>query len=295
MPRHRRKRMALERRDHRVDIGPAGRNIFISRDKQLQSRQAKRIKVLMRLVMVLVGLVVAVGVGLFVALYMVPYFQAEISLDSSSSAQGGGLSSLSQVEMPTYDSMGLPVYDDVALFVINQNNPQDASYVPNTVEAEGVQVEAHIASTLQMLVEAAREDGLALTFSAGYVSYEEQERLFEEKVQQLQNEEGLTTVMARTQARLEVPMAGESDMQSGMCLRVEADPETFGDSRTCSWLRNNMGKYGFVFRYPADKEDYTGCTEDLTVIRYVGSGHATSMQQLSMCLEEYISYLSRQG
>ena len=125
--------MALERRDHRVDIGPAGRNIFISRDKQLQSRQAKRIKVLMRLVMVLVGLVVAVGVGLFVALYMVPYFQAEISLDSSSSAQGGGLSSLSQVEMPTYDSMGLPVYDDdVALFVINQNNPQDASYVPNT-------------------------------------------------------------------------------------------------------------------------------------------------------------------
>ena len=202
--------MALERRDHRVDIGPAGRNIFISRDKQLQSRQAKRIKVLMRLVMVLVGLVVAVGVGLFVALYMVPYFQAEISLDSSSSAQGGGLSSLSQVEMPTYDSMGLPVYDDEV-------------------------------------------------------------------------------------ARLEVPMAGESDMQSGMCLRVEADPETFGDSRTCSWLRNNMGKYGFVFRYPADKEDYTGCTEDLTVIRYVGSGHATSMQQLSMCLEEYISYLSRQG
>lgn len=97
-----------------------------------------------------------------------------------------------------------------------------------------------------------------------------QERLFEEKVQQLQNEEGLTTVMARTQARLEVPMAGESDMQSGMCLRVEADPETFGDSRTCSWLRNNMGKYGFVFRYPADKEDYTGCTEDLTVIRYGG-------------------------
>mgnify|MGYP000284926528 CR=1 FL=1 len=66
-------------------------------------------------------------------------------------------------------------------------------------------------------------------------------------------------------------MAGESDMQSGMCLQVEADPETFGDSRTCSWLRNNMGKYGFVFRYPADKEDYTGCTEDLTVIRYVAA------------------------
>ena len=114
-------------------------------------------------------------------------------------------------------------------------------------------------------------------------------------MQQLQNEEGLTTVMARTQARLEVPMAGESDMQSGMCLRVEADPETFGDSRTCSWLRNNMGKYGFIFRYPEGKESYTGCTADPGVIRYVGSAAAAAMQQRSMCLEEYIDYLASQG
>ena len=110
-------------------------------------------------------------------------------------------------------------------------------------------------------------------------------------------EEGLTAVMARTEAQSLVPEAGESDFQTGMCLRlaVSGDAESFEKSKTYSWLRNNMGKYGFVFRYPADKEDYTGCTEDLTVIRYVGSGHATSMQQLSMCLEEYISYLSRQG
>ena len=295
MPKHRRKRMVLDRTDHRVDIGPAGRNLFISRDKQLQSRQAKRLRLMMRAVMVLGVLVVLAGVSLFVGLYLVPYFHAEISLSSSSTAQSPGLTSGSQVEMPSYDSMGLPVYDDeVSLFVINRDNPQDASYVPNTVEVEGVQVEAHVASALQMLVEAAAEDGLALTFSEGYVSYEEQQARFETRVEQLR-EEGLTTVMARTQARLTVPMAGECDQQTGLCLRVDANPETFGDSRTCSWLRNNMGKYGFVFRYPADKEDYTGCTEDLTVIRYVGSGHATSMQQLSMCLEEYISYLSRQG
>ena len=293
MPKHSRKRQVLHRRDRRVDLGPAGRNLFISRDKQLQSRQVRRIKWGMRVVLALGVFVGAVGLGIFAAFYIVPYFQSEMLLESSSSQAE---SSASQVDLTTYDEMGLPVYsNEISLFVINRDNPAEASYVPNTVEVEGVQVEAHMANALQMLVEAAREDGLALTFSAGYVSYEEQERLFEEKVQQLQNEEGLTTVMARTQARLEVPMAGESDMQSGMCLRVEADPETFGDSRTCSWLRNNMGKYGFVFRYPADKEDYTGCTEDLTVIRYVGSGHATSMQQLSMCLEEYISYLSRQG
>ena len=110
----------------------------------------------------------------------------------------------------------------------------------------------------------------------------------------MMTEEGLTTVMANTQARLTVPMAGECDQQTGLCVQLEGDPETFPDSRTCSWLRSNMGKYGFVFRYPEDKEDYTGCTGNLTVLRYVGSENATAMAQRSLCLEEYITYLARQ-
>ena len=43
-------------------------------------------------------------------------------------------------------------------------------------------------------------------------------------------EEGLTTVMANTQARLTVPMAGECDQQTGLCVQLEGDPETFPDS-----------------------------------------------------------------
>ena len=50
-----------------LNVGPAGRNLFISRDKQLQSRQARRIKLMMRVVAALGVLVVAVGFGLFAA------------------------------------------------------------------------------------------------------------------------------------------------------------------------------------------------------------------------------------
>ena len=295
MPKKRKKRVVLSRTDHRINIGPAGRNLFISRDKQLQSRQAKHIMLWMRGVMALVVLLVAAGVGMFIAFYMVPYFQKEISLESSSGSQVRENSLVSQTEIPVYDDMGLPLYsNEVSLFVINENSPQDASYVPNTIEVEGVQVEAHIVSALEMLMEAAKEDGLALVFTEGYVSYEEQEERYEAKVTELMESEGLTTVMARTQARLVVPRAGESDMQTGMCVRVQGDPETFTDSRTFTWLRSNMGKYGFVFRYPEGKKDYTGCSEDYTVIRYVGSNHAIAMQQRSLCLEEYISYLNSQ-
>lgn len=296
MPRHRGKRVVLNRTDHRIDIGPAGRNLFISRDKQQQSRQARRIKLGMRAVIVLGALVVAVGVGFFVAFYLVPYFQVEMRINTSSNSQQEKENLESQVEMPSYDSMGLPVYsDDVSLFVINQGEPQDASYVPNLVEAQGVQVEAHIVSALNMMVEAAKEDGLALVFTEGYVSYDTQQQRYEDEVQRLMDQERLTTVMARTQARLKVPMAGECDQQTGMCVKVDANPDTFKDSKTCSWLRTNMGKYGFIFRWPEDEEDYTGCEGDLTVLRYVGSENATAMQQRSMCLEEYISYLANQG
>ncbi len=289
------KRVVLDRTDHRINIGPAGRNLFISRDKQLQSRQARRIQLWMRFVMVLAALVVAAGVGMFVALYMVPYFQSEMILDSSSTSGTASGSQVSSVEIPTYDDMGLPLYsNEVSLFVINQNSPQDETYVPNTVETCGVQVEAHIASALEMLSEAAKADGLALVFTEGYVSYQEQEQRYNDKVTQLMETEGLTTVMARTQAKLVVPVAGESDQQTGMCVRIQGDVETFKESRTFTWLRSNMGKYGFVFRYPEGKDDYTGCSEDYTVIRYVGSDNATAMQQRSLCLEEYISYLNSQ-
>ena len=166
--------------------------------------------------------------------------------------------------------------------------------MPNTVEACGVQVEAHIVSALEMLSEAAKADGLALVFTEGYVSYQEQEQRYNDKVTQLMETDGLTTVMARTQAKLVVPVAGESDQQTGMCVRIQGDVETFKESRTFTWLRSNMGKYGFVFRYPEGKDDYTGCSEDYTVIRYVGSDNATAMQQRSLCLEEYISYLNSQ-
>lgn len=292
LPKHSRKRQVLHRRDRRVDLGPAGRNLFISRDKQLQSRQVRRIKWGMRVVLALGVFVGAVGLGIFAAFYIVPYFQSEMLLESSSSQAE---SSASQVDLTTYDEMGLPVYsNEISLFVINRDNPAEASYVPDTVEVEGVQVEAHMANALQMLVEAAKADGLALTFTEGYVSYGEQEQRFQAEVERLMTEEGLTTVMANTQARLTVPMAGECDQQTGLCVQLEGDPETFPGSRTCSWLRSNMGKYGFVFRYPEDKEDYTGCTGNLTVLRYVGSENATAMAQRSLCLEEYITYLARQ-
>ena len=290
------KKNYLKNTDRRIDIGPAGRNLFISKDKQMQDRSARRIHGVMRAVSVLGILVVVTCLGLFIFGYLIPYFHSEFSVgEEEPGVSENSMSSGWESSIPLYNSMGLPVYEDeISLFVINSEKPVGADYIPDTVKVNEVQVQEKIADAVRLLVSAAKSDGLALNFSKGYVSYENQAVLFDKKVEELQKEQGLTVVMARSEAQQFVPMAGQCDDQSGMCVTVSGDPETFPDSQTYSWLKNNMGKYGFVFRYPADKEDATGHIADYTVLRYVGSVHAEAMQQRSMCLEEYISYLNSQ-
>lgn len=284
----------LKRTDHRLDLSPVGRNLFVSRDKQMQSRAARRLQLWMRVVL---GLVITIGIGaaaLVFTFYLAPWLQSEMNIDSGESSSANTLSAVSSV-IPEYDAMGLPIYsEEDSLFVVNSVYPAESDLEPELTEVGGVQVDARIASALRLLVSAAKEDGLALVFTEGYVSYDEQDRRFQAVVKKLMEENGLTKVMARTEAAAIEPQPGQSDFQSGMCIRLSGNSETFGDSRTCSWLRANMGKYGFVFRYPEYKEDYTGLAADLTVIRYVGSKSAAAMQQRSMCLEEYISYLNSQ-
>lgn len=58
-----------------------------------------------------------------------------------------------------------------------------------------------------------------------------------------------------------------------------------------SWINENCYKYGFILRYPSGKKEQTGMSEEPWHFRYVGKVHATVMNELNLCLEEYIVYL----
>ena len=196
----------------------------------------------------------------------------------------------------TYDTeTGLPVYeDDFNLFLINSSHPVDDTFQVPLEEYGGVQVDKRIIPALRMLVNKAEEEGITLTFSSGYVSYQEQEPLYLAKVQELETQEGRTTIMARAEAKKFVAYPGEADAQTGMSVTVEGDQENFATSDVYYWLNRNAAEYGFVFRFPSGKDQYTGKEEDTRVLRYVGKENALKMRQLSMCLEEYVDYLSTQ-
>lgn len=289
----RKKKNYLSYTDRRLDLGPAGRNLFVSHEKQMQDRAARRVKVYMRIVMALGILTVLVAAGFFVFAYLVPYFHSEFSISGESSTSSAG--SMVEISTPVYDDLGLPVYDDsLNLYVVSHESPAGAEDVPEITEENGIRFDSRITPALHALQEAAKAEGLALVFTKGYVSYKEQEELYNQEVERLEREEGLSVVMARRQAAETVPEPGECDDQSGLCLTLQGDAETFPDSQTYQWLNVNMGKYGFVFRYPEYKESYTNHIADLTVIRYVGAESAEAMRRLSMSLEEYISYLKSQ-
>lgn len=186
----------------------------------------------------------------------------------------------------------LPVLDDsVNLFVVNADHPADEDFAPEeTAEFENITVDARIVPALNALCAAAEQDGITLTFTDGYVSYKAQEALYNAEVERLVSS-GSTKIMAREDAKLTVPAPGTSDLQSGLCVTVQGDPETFSTTDTYGWLQRNMAHYGFVFRYPAGKEDETGCERNDLILRYVGTEHAAAIRRLSYCLEEYLDYV----
>lgn len=293
--RRRRKPMVLRRTDNRLDLSPAGRNLFVTREKELQQRQALRIRRWMRVVMLLVFAAAGVAAAIIGLHYLAPWFQSEITVDDGSSAPVSAAVTPAPDEPIGTDAQGLPEYgEEVTLFLINSWDPAPEGYLPDLQAVANVLVDKRMAPALEALLEAAGNDGVTLTFAEGYVAPEEQQRRFDAQVETLMKTQGLTAVMARTEAAALTPKPGESDFQTGFCLRLEGDPAIFDTSKVYSWLRSNMGRYGFIFRYPQYKEAFTGMAYDPTVIRWVGSAAAAAMQQRGLCLEEYIDYLATQ-
>ena len=62
----------------------------------------------------------------------------------------------------------------------------------------------------------------------------------------------------------------------------------FGQTREGRWLRDNAYRFGFIFRYPADKMSLTGVKYEPWHIRYLGRELALAVHESGLCLEEYL-------
>ncbi len=144
---------------------------------------------------------------------------------------------------------------------------------------------------LTALLEAARADGVTKwQVSAGYRSYQDQERMLNNSIaSHLKRHEGWSRNRARKAAMQTVAEPGASEHHLGLSFDVNVPgTSSFASTRQCKWLHAHCWEYGFIVRYPEGKKAITGFSPEAWHIRYVGTEHSLIMRDEDLCLEEYL-------
>ena len=88
---------------------------------------------------------------------------------------------------------------------------------------------------------------------------------------------------------------GRSEHQTGLAIDISCASEgfgletTFADTPEGIWVRENAHRFGFILRYPKDKEAITGYNYEPWHIRYVGTELAGYLYETGLTLDEYYS------
>lgn len=157
--------------------------------------------------------------------------------------------------------------------------------------SDGKKVDSRIYPSLKKMFEDMQDEGVYPTIASAYRTSEEQERLMKEKIEELETQ-GYGAAEANMEARRWVAEDGYSEHQTGLAVDINADIKKSSGNQVYQWLAKNAWKYGFILRYPPEKEEITGTGYEPWHYRYVGKGPAAVIYQQALCLEEYVDSIS---
>jgi len=85
---------------------------------------------------------------------------------------------------------------------------------------------------------------------------------------------------------------GHSEHQTGLAIDIMTDrtSDKFENTEEFKWLINNSYKYGYILRYPKDKEKITGYAYEPWHYRYLGVELATKVHNSGLTYDEYFAY-----
>lgn len=155
------------------------------------------------------------------------------------------------------------------------------------VLSSGIRLQTECLRNLEGLIAAARgQDRIQVV--SGYRSKREQEEIYASSLKD--NGSDYTSKY--------VALPGCSEHQTGLAVDVgefgaplDFIAPAFPDEGACLAFKKLADKFGFIQRYKADKEDITGISCEPWHFRYVGRPHAALMNEMGLCLEEYIDFI----
>jgi len=181
-------------------------------------------------------------------------------------------------------------YKDEKLMLVNKYYYLDKDYEPeNIITTSGTYSYANNSlneetyNAYQELYDAAKIDGYTILIVSSYRNYDYQEEIWTSR-KKLYGTRKADEYAAR---------AGHSEHQTGYAVDV-ADfndvNDKFGDTKSYIWMKENAHKYGFILRYPKDKDDITGYSYEPWHYRYVGKEIASKIYNENITFDEYYAY-----
>lgn len=131
----------------------------------------------------------------------------------------------------------------------------------------------------------AQADGIHLTVVSSFRSYASQKSIYNNYVSRDGREKA-----DRYSAR-----AGHSEHQTGLALDINSLSTDFEYTKEGKWLSAHASEFGFILRYPKNKESITGYMYEPWHFRYVGIDLAKKLYNNGdwMTLEEYFGITSQ--
>ncbi len=199
------------------------------------------------------------------------------------------------VSEPPVEEIDLP---DVSIHewnlkLVNNNNILSSSFTPDVSEiVDGQYFDSRAVDALYALLDGARMQGFSTYVSAAYRPFSTQAYIFNGKASQIAWPDG-DLAEAEKEARKIVAYPGTSEHQLGLAVDIIDSANTsliaedVEDMPLLVWLKEHCHEYGFILRYPKDKEEITDWYEPWH-FRYVGTTAAKYIMENNLCLEEFL-------
>lgn len=170
------------------------------------------------------------------------------------------------------------------LVLVNQWNAMPDDFKIETAEVEdGYVVDERICDALKEMLADCRAAGYSPKIISTFRTREDQQYLYD-----------------RTANKSDTAIPGHSEHECGLAADIiDASSAGWSDplidkqesTPAQKWLMQHCQDYGFILRYPKDKEKITAIIYEPWHYRYVGKKHAKEIMKRGICLEEYIEQL----
>lgn len=183
--------------------------------------------------------------------------------------------------------------DDPAdpLVLVNKYHGLPETYVPELEKLGGRygvgSMVPEAAAAFRAMADAAKQDGISLRSVSAYRSYQTQQGLYQHYV----------SIDGKANAQRYSARPGYSEHQTGLALDINTASISahFEHTAEYAWLRANCARFGFLLRYPREKESITGYRYEPWHYRYVGQAIARTCMDQGLTYEEYLAAQTQPG